>query len=284
LRYPGENDMMERITSPANKKIKELSALLRKASLRREQGVFVVEGPKIFGEAPDERIVRVFAGETFFKDAADEVKDKIRAHEAFLVADDVLEKTGDTKTTQGILAVVRMREAWDDMSHGSCAQTLKGSTLSVPRAGAYVILERLQDPGNLGTIIRSAEAAGFSVIMDRETVDIYSPKVVRSTMGAIFRVNFAYTDDLEETITELKSHGVRIFAAHLKGERAYDLEDYGGASAFLIGNESAGLTDRIASMADTYVRIPMLGKVESLNASVAASVLMFEAARQRRNR
>ena len=266
----GDEQTMDTITSASNKKIKDISALLRKASLRRERGEFVIEGPKIFKEAPDDMIVQIFAGEAFFRNAPAEVREKITSHESYIAADDVLAKAGDTMTTQGIMAVVRMQSDEESLSR-------------ISQADAYVLLERLQDPGNLGTIIRSAEAAGFAVIMDQETTDIYSPKVVRSTMGTIFRVPHHRTDDLLGTIESLKSRGVRVYAAHLKGQRAYDAEDYTGASALLIGNESAGLSDRIAEMADTYVRIPMLGKVESLNAAVAASVLMFEAARQRRN-
>lgn len=256
---------MERITSTSNRKIKDAAALIRKTSERRQRGEFIVEGVKIFAETPDALIARIFVGETFWDSASQELRRRIEEHEAYLVRDDIFASISDTKSPQGIMAQVRMRE---DI---------------LTEADAYVILEHLQDPGNLGTIIRSAEAAGFAVIMDRGTADIYSPKVVRSTMGGIFRVPFAYTDDLEETIRALKRRGVRIYAAHLKGEKAYDCESYIGASAFLIGNESAGLTDATAQLADAYIRIPMLGRVESLNASVAASVLMFEAARQRRN-
>ncbi len=258
---------MERITSTSNRKIKDAAALIKKTSERRQRGEFIVEGVKIFAETPDELIARIFVGETFWDSAPQELRRRMEEHEAYLVRDDIFASISDTKSPQGIMAQVRMHERGDILTE----------------TDAYVILEHLQDPGNLGTIIRSAEAAGFAVIMDRGTADIYSPKVVRSTMGGIFRVPFAYTEDLEETIRALKGRGVRIYAAHLKGEKAYDRESYTGASAFLIGNESAGLTDATAQLADAYIRIPMLGRVESLNASVAASVLMLEAARQRRN-
>ena len=119
--------------------------------------------------------------------------------------------------------------------------------------------------------------------MNRTTADIYNPKVIRSTMGSIYRVPFLYTDDLQETIRQVKKAGVRLFAAHLKGERSYDQEDYTGNTGFLIGNEANGLSAETADMADCYIKIPMLGKVESLNAAVAASILMYETARQRRN-
>lgn len=146
-----------------------------------------------------------------------------------------------------------------------------------------MILEHLQDPGNLGTIIRAGEGAGVTgVIMDASTADIYNPKVIRSTMGSVLRVPFVYTEDLCGTLQWLKKQDVRLFAAHLKGKNSYEQENYCQSTGFLIGNEANGLSDEAASLADTYIRIPMAGRVESLNAAVAASVLMFEAARQRR--
>ena len=120
------------------------------------------------------------------------------------------------------------------------------------------------------------------IILSRDCVDIYNPKVIRSTMGAVFRVPFLYVDDLQGTIGELKREEIKVYAAHLKGRKAYDQEDYSAGCAFLIGNEGNGLRDEIAECADHYVIIPMQGRAESLNAAVAAAVLMFEVSRQRR--
>ena len=140
-----------------------------------------------------------------------------------------------------------------------------------------LILEDTSDPGNLGTIMRTAEAAGVTgVIMTKGTVDIFNPKVVRSTMGSIFRLPFAYVEDLKEVIKELKKSGISFYAAHLKGEKSYKAIQYSDRSAILIGNESRGLNDKVADLADTYVIIPMQGKVESLNAAVAAALMMYE--------
>ena len=147
-----------------------------------------------------------------------------------------------------------------------------------------MVLENLQDPGNLGTIFRTAEGAGVSgILMNRGCVDIYNPKTIRSTMGAIYRMPFLYTDDLPRAVTGLKSREIPVFAAHLGGTLSYDETDYRNGCAFLIGNEGNGLTDETAVLADTYIRIPMEGQVESLNAGVAASLLMYEAYRQKRN-
>ena len=146
-----------------------------------------------------------------------------------------------------------------------------------------MILDNLQDPGNLGTIFRTAEAAGVTgIIMSRDCVDIYNPKTIRSTMGALYRMPFLYVDDLKETIHTLKEQNIKSYAAHLDGKNTYDKEDYRQGTAFLIGNEGNGLREEIAQCADTWIRIPMCGQVESLNAAVAATVLMFEVSRQRR--
>ena len=118
--------------------------------------------------------------------------------------------------------------------------------------------------------------------MNKGCVDIYNPKTIRSTMGSVYRVPFIYTEDLEEDINKLKAHNIPVFAAHLKGVQMYDEPDYAGGCAFLIGNEGNGLTDETANLADNYIRIPMEGRVESLNAGVAASLLAYEAYRQRR--
>ena len=148
-----------------------------------------------------------------------------------------------------------------------------------------LILEGVQDPGNLGTMLRTGEGAGITgVIMDRTTVDLFNPKTIRSTMGSLYRMPYYIAEDLGATIEAVKAQGVRLYAAHLAGELSYDRPDYTGACGFLIGNEGNGLSDEIARMADTYIRIPMQGQVESLNAAMSAGILMYECNRQRRSR
>jgi TrmH family RNA methyltransferase len=147
----------------------------------------------------------------------------------------------------------------------------------------YLFLESIQDPGNLGTMLRTGEGAGVAaVIANKTTVDLYSPKTIRSTMGSIYRIPFLVAEDFGQAILEGKRRGVRFYAAHLKGSVCYDKPDYRHATGFLIGNEGNGLTPETASLADAYIRIPMEGKVESLNAAAAAAILMYEANRQRR--
>ena len=134
----------------------------------------------------------------------------------------------------------------------------------------------------MGTIIRTGEGAGISgVVVNKETVDLYNPKTIRGTMGSIYRIPVVVAQDLVSVVKELQKRGVEVFAAHLKGtKQLYDM-DFTKGCAFLIGNEGNGLTDELSDVADTYLRIPMEGSVESLNAGVAASLLMYETLRQR---
>lgn len=285
------------ITSTSNPKIKELKQLQKKAKLRQEKGLFIAEGLRMVGETPKERILGAYVAEHFEKEHADWLARWSVPYET--VADNIFDSVCDTKTPQGILCLVK-RQEWtldgllaeinrgqkDCGSAENCEQEKgcerKGSRERRKREPFFLLIENLQDPGNLGTIFRTGEAAGVSgVIMSRETVDIYNPKTVRSTMGAIYRVPFLYTDSLERAIEQLKAADIHIYAAHLKGESYYSDFSYEKGTAFLIGNEGNGLSEQIAALADDYLKIPMEGQAESLNAAVAAAVLMYEVHRQR---
>ena len=127
-----------------------------------------------------------------------------------------------------------------------------------------------------------AEGAGVTgIIMSSNTVDIYNPKTIRSTMGSLYRVPVIYVEDICKTVEECRQKGVRVYAAHLKGTDNYNVKDYTQPTAFMIGNEGNGLTDKLTDKADELVRIPMQGKVESLNAAIACTILTYEAVRQR---
>lgn len=147
-----------------------------------------------------------------------------------------------------------------------------------------VILDSIQDPGNMGTIIRTADAAGFrGIIISKGCVDPYNPKVLRTTMGSIFHIPLHLCDNLKKTLTEIKASNIRIYATHLKGSKNYYETDMTGNVAIIIGNEANGISNESQLMADELIRIPMPGKAESLNASVAAGLLMYESLRQRAN-
>lgn len=258
------------ITSISNTQVKQVCAYVQKAKERRKDRIFVVEGPKMFEEAPVDQIYKVYATQSFCeRHTSDSVHAKLVETGLELVSDEVLAKMSDTKTPQGILCLVK----WPQYSLDN---------LVIRRNGVFVVLEDLQDPGNLGTIIRTGEGAGIAgVIMTSNTVDIFNPKTIRATMGSIYRVPFVYVQDIAEALAKLQAADVTVYAAHLKGERYYDAVDYTKGSAFLIGNEGNGLKEQTAGLADTYVKIPMAGQVESLNAAIATTLFMYEAARQR---
>ncbi len=257
---------MQWITSTSNKQIKNIIQLQKKARERKNQGLFVVEGPRMVCETPEELLEEIYVSESFLQ--RPEMKEIQRDH-VTAVSDSVFAHMSDTATPQGILAVVRQPAyCLEDLLHPSCPHLL--------------LLERVQDPGNLGTMFRTGEGAGVTgIIMSRDTADLFSPKVVRSTMGSIYRVPFVYADDFGDAIASVRQSGVKLYAAHLKGQKDYDGFDYTGPCGFLIGNEGNGLTDETAGMADDYLRIPMEGRLESLNAAMAAGILMYEVHRQR---
>lgn len=286
------------ITSTSNQNVKEVVQLRKKSKARSQAGVFLVEGIRMIQEVPRERVNKLYVTEGFYKKYKKELGIKVieesgkkagkRAEDvsepgfyAELVSDNVFEYMSDTKTPQGVLAIVKQAEYSLEEILGKGESRNDGEASF--QAPHLLVLDNLQDPGNLGTIFRTAEAAGVTgIIMSRDCVDIYNPKTIRSTMGAIYRMPFLYVEDLKETLGVLKAKGIKTYAAHLDGKNSYDKEVYLGGTAFLIGNEGNGLRQEIADCADTWIRIPMAGQVESLNAAIAASVLMFETARQRR--
>jgi len=269
------------ISSVQNSKIKNIVSYVKKSSNRKKDKVFIVEGMKMIKEIPQEYILEVYASKNYMSGISDDEKsilENIRCgYEE--VTDEVFDKMSDTKTPQGLLALVRQKEY--EIEDLFKPPILKGKKTNFKPL--ILILEDVQDPGNIGTIVRMAEGAGVSgIIMTRGCADIYSPKVVRSTMGAIFREPFIYTDDIIQTISFLKEKKIKIYAAHLKGKKSYEEIDMTFGLAFMIGNEGKGLKDETSNMADEYMIIPMFGKVESLNAAISASILSFEASRQRR--
>ncbi len=260
------------ISSLSNAQIKNLILLQKKSKAREEQGIFVIEGIKMFREARDMGILKkAYVSESFYHQMLTEQPGYFSQLDHELVTDSVFKEVSETKTPQGIMGTVtQIRYRLEDM-------------LRTPDA-CLLLLEDIRDPGNLGTMIRTAEGAGITgIIFGDSTVDIYNPKVVRATMGSIYRVPFYQAPDFHETIAAIKKQGIIVYAAHLMGI-PYDTDGgFRGRCAFLIGNEANGLSEQAAGLADTLIKIPMAGKVESLNAAVAAAILMYEAARQRRN-
>ncbi len=250
------------ITSLTNDKVKYVEKLKKKSSFRRSEECFVVEGIRMIREVPEELRSVLFLTEDALRQYPD-LSDWCGTVET--VTEQVLKRLSDTETPQGMLAVVHFPEKKTDAS----------------KEALYLVLDGLQDPGNVGTLLRTAEAVGVTeVLLSRDTADPFSPKVVRSTMGAIFRVPVRIAESLPEELRTMKKEGVRVLGTHLSGQDFYST-DLTGPVAVLVGNEGNGLTEAVTAEADVLVRIPMEGKIESLNAAVSGSVVCYEVYRQR---
>lgn len=265
--------MLIRIGSNDNNRIK----LVRKLQTRKgrtAEGKFVAEGINLVSEAVlrgmDIDFIMVpeqaFASGTPDAPVDEYVKsDRITV---CVVPDKCFDKLTDADNGVGILAVVRMLR--QDLSY------IRG----IPPDTNILVLDRLQDPGNIGTIIRTAVAAGYGMIAAvKGTADIWSHKVLRATAGMVFDIPFVYADDAEELCSMLKSSGRRVAVTDPAGGKPYYEENLRNGIALVIGNEGNGISDQIMSLADIRVTIPMKGEIESLNAAISAAILMYEAVR-----
>ena len=278
--------------------IKMVRELLRSREARDAEGLFAAEGLKIFEEVPAEAVREVFVSESFAKEHGGLLRDMPYT----VVSDKRFGSISDTKNPQGVIAVLK-KPVWDlakvlgsGLSAGNggvdgiTAEKNSESSSAFGNGGEkagklFLAAEHLQDPGNAGTILRTAEAAGAdAVFFTKDSVDIFNPKVVRSTMGSIFRMPVFYVENAAGLAETLRKYSVRSYAAYLPGSTVYDEPDYTGGTCFFIGNESRGLTEEAAEAADARIRIPMTEKINSLNAAMAAGILLYEAARQRRNK
>lgn len=267
---------MERITSKDNNHIKKLRNLLAKSKERNASDTFVAEGLRLVMDTPEELIRELYIGEDLMDTDLTvlEFADRLTRQGAFVCSlpDTIMKNLSDTVNPQGFMAVVSKPSHSRDDIFGSNGET-----------PLVLLLEDVRDPGNLGTIIRTAEGAGVTgIIMTRGCVDVFSPKVVRSTMGSIFRVPMWDGADLAEAVSVLKERMITLYGAHLEGRKVYDGFNYCDPSAFIIGNEANGMSKEAVSFCDNLVIIPMKGSLESLNASIASGILVYEAARQRR--
>ena len=255
------------ISSASNQQIKHIVQLQKKAKLRSELGQFVIEGIKMYGEIPKDCIVSTYVSETFYNE---KIKNNYIGVEKYeIVSDKIFGEISETITPQGIIAIVRQPKYDFESIINKDNATL-------------LFLDNLRDPGNLGTIIRTAEGAGIDgVVLSKESVDIYNPKVIRSTMGAIYRVPFIYEENFATKLRDKYIKlGYSLYAAHLEGAVNYTKLDYNKKTGIIIGNEANGISKEVASIAGNMIKIPMEGQVESLNAAVSAALIMYEVYRQ----
>ena len=251
------------ISSRDNNHIKLIRRLMDKAKYRREENRFIIEGIKPVEEA----LKRGLVEEIYLAEGVSVPVD-------FPVTDTVsgllFKEISDTVTPQGILAVVRI-------------PVYESGTIFQKDDCKIICLEDVRDPGNVGTIVRTAEGAGFdAIVFSKGCADVYQPKVVRATMGSVLRVPcLVCEDDFSGELDNLRQDGFTVYGAYLGGAVDYREPSYGGKSAVIIGNEANGLSDEAVSRCDELVMIPMKGELESLNAAVSAAILMYEVERNR---
>lgn len=254
--------MVKELRSKENRIYKECQKLGQK-KYRDKEGKYLIEGPNLLEEA------LLNGAETEYI-LFDEMKDFNMDTEVPVYKTDhkLFEKLSQTETSQGLLAVVKKPD-------------YSSSLESIMKAGKnIVVLDRLQDPGNIGTIIRTAEGAGYSaVVVLKGTADIYSPKTIRAAAGSVFRIPIIHVQDNRELRSLADRFGKHLLVTSLQGDSYYYDINLKENVALVIGNEGNGVSDELIEMADIKVKIPMSGRLESLNASVAAGILMYEAVR-----
>lgn len=254
---------MEQISSSQNPAVK-LARSLKDRKARMAEGCFLVEGAVMIREALSCRLKMrmLFARESEIGFARE-----MQAHceSCYLVPDRLLAQICDTQTPQGVCAVF----------------TLPPMARLNELPDRIVALDGVQDPGNVGTIWRTADAAGFgAVIFGKGTADGYSPKVQRAAMGSGFRLGQYVSEDLAQTLAELRSRGYRVIASLLDGEPFFARGDIGAKYVLVIGNEARGISAAVREQADVRLRLPMYGGAESLNAAVAAGIMMYDLVRR----
>lgn len=254
------------ITSSQNSKVKLVRALLGRAKERREAGAFVVEGVRLVEEAVDSRWNVRFAlyDESLNERGKSQVEHlTLRGVEVEMISASLMKSLSETETPQGILAVLEL------------------TNLPIPNSPTFLLIpDQIRDPGNLGTLLRSAAAAGVqAVLIPPETTDAFAPKVVRSAMGAHFRLPI-HSLSWEEITQVSRSANQQVLLADMEGKPCWET-DLRQPLALIVGGEAEGASEEARKLADQQISIPMMGKMESLNAGVAGSVLMFEVVRQR---
>lgn len=284
------------ISSESNGQIKELVKLQKQARFRKKQNAFVVEGLKMVQEAAQYgKLQKIYLSECLYRGTGkkdqsgkscvgkeeihlsdgshvrsdESLSELLSSYDYEIIADAVFRKVADTITPQGILGLVTiLRYSQEDILQS--------------QKPYYLLLDDIRDPGNLGTMIRTAEGAGMSaVILSQSSVDLFNPKVVRSTMGSIFRMPYCYVESLPETIRQIREQGCQVYATAMEGSVVYDQPDYTTGAAVVIGNEANGISDAVFREMPVNIRIPMEGHLESLNAAISAAIIMYEIHRQR---
>ncbi|WMJ23690.1 RNA methyltransferase [Paludicola sp. MB14-C6] len=258
---------MEQITSKENRWVKEYVKLSHSKSYREEKRLFTVESVKLIQEAFENgiKLEMVFVTKSCYEKKSQELEKLFQTTNCYMISSDIEKKISQTMSPQGIFAICSMLD-----------KTFSVDTIY--HKGKYVMLVDLQDSGNVGTIIRTAEAVGMDgIILTRSTCDYFNPKVIRGSMGSVFRMPILVIDDVNGFLDNLKENNVKTYASVLD-ETAQDLlqSEFASSSVLLIGNEGNGLSEDVIANCTNPITIKMRGKAESLNASMAACILMWE--------
>lgn len=255
---------MQRITSKDNPNIKLYRKLLTGKKYRRETGLFPLEGIRLISDAIKENaeLHSVFVTEDC-TDRLSQQSEALNFPETFIISRELAENMADTDSTQGIFAICK---TLDKLNFSD----------TIRIGGRYILLHSVQDPGNLGTIIRTADAMGVDAVFLSECCDLYNPKVIRSTMGSIFRVSVSEVH-FNEVFPMFEQKGVPTFAAVIDSDAVSLTDcDFSNGGTVLIGNEGNGLPQEISDMCSVKTTIKMHGSVNSLNAAMAAGIIMWE--------
>lgn len=258
--------MIETLTSASNPKIKKLLALQQKASERRESSLFTVEGRRELEHC----LEAGYEADTIF--ICPEIAGEVQLPDCriFELSRELYAKVAYREGTEGVIAEVKARE------HSLKSLKLKGNPL-------VAVLESVEKPGNIGAVLRTCDAAGAdALIICDPKADIYNPNLIRASLGAVFTVQTAVCESAE-AIRYLKDKGIQILTAQLQDSSLYYDRDMRGGTAIVMGTESTGLSEVWRKAADAHIMIPMLGRLDSLNVSVSAAILLYESVRQRNN-
>ncbi len=260
---------MNIISSKDNELVKNIKKLKDK-KYRDLENVYIVEGIKMVKEAILENasIKQIIICDDCEKSdlISKEMMYEIAKYDCIYVTNKIFKYITEVQTPQGVMAIIEKNNKDKEINYNE---------------DIIVALDDIQDPGNLGTILRTVDSIGLSqILVSKGTADPYNPKVVRSTMGAIYRVKVIECDNLKETLKEIKKNKFKILVTSLDDSKSvYDIKYY--KKVIVIGNEANGVEEEIVKLADEKIKIPMLGKTESLNASVAAGIILYEYVRQK---
>ncbi len=260
---------MQVITSKDNEMVKNIKRLKEKKYRQQEQA-FIVEGIKLVQEAIQEQMVikKIVICEDCITDGSinQNLLYEIAKQDCMYVSKNVFDSLTDVVNPQGILAVIEKRNEESSIDYGE---------------DMLIVLDGIQDPGNLGTILRTMDSAGLKqIILSETTTDPYNPKVIRSTMGAIYRMNIIQSSNIIETLKNIQKNKFQVVATSLQTQENIYTIDY-HKKAIVIGNEANGVSKEVLELANQKVKIPMLGKTESLNAAVATSIIIYEYVRRK---